>query len=249
MNTLIQKAKQIRLDVLDLSEKHQNGHIASALSFVEILTFIYERLLTSQDQFILSKGHGVLALYAMLIDKGYNPIISGHPDIEPNQGIMCTTGSLGHGLAIGAGKALAKKLKNENGKIFVIIGDGECQEGSIWETFNLIRKFKLNNIVTIVDNNNFQALDTIGDILDENNLKNKFEAFGINVILIDGHNFQDIKKAFNKINKNLDKPFVVIAKTVKGKGISFMENVPCWHSKMLNKEEMEIAIKEIKIGC
>ena len=243
--TLRDKAKKIRLDILDLSKRYQNGHIASALSCVEILVLLYEHVMTSKDQFILSKGHGVLALYAVLMDKGFHPHISGHPDIEPEQGIVCTTGSLGHGLGIALGKALAKKIQNEEGKIFVLLGDGECQEGSIWESLNLIRKFQLDNMIMIVDHNGFQALDTIQSILDESNLKQKFEAFGMSVWMANGHDFESLEKA---ITLSLDhhQPSLVLAHSVKGKGISFMEHIPCWHSRMMSEEEMERARGEIR---
>lgn len=245
MKNLKEKAKQIRLDIIDLSNKYENGHIASAYSCVEILVALYYKIMSENDQFILSKGHGVLALYAILIDKGYKPEISGHPDIEIKQGIMCTTGSLGHGLPIAAGKAFARKIKNENDKIYVLIGDGECQEGSIWETLNLIRKFHLNNLIIILDYNKYQALDTVEEILDETNLKEKFEAFGMNVLECNGHDLEAISNQLSVISLE-DKPTIIIAHTVKGKGISFMENIPCWHSRMLNEEEEKIALKEVK---
>ena len=242
---LEKKAKQIRLDSLDLSIKYENGHLASAFSIVELLTVLYyDKMDLAQDEFILSKGHGCLSLYAVLKDKGYDPEIAGHPDYAPESGIVCTSGSLGHGLPLGCGKALANKLQGNNGKVYVIVGDGECQEGSVWETLNIARRFNVNNLVTIVDHNKLQALDSVKAVLDEDNLRAKFEAFGAKVIEVDGHNILQIKEGLNKVDDSM--PYVFIAHTVKSKGVSFMENIPGWHVRMMNDEEQRIARKELE---
>lgn len=275
MSSLIQKAQKIRLDAIALSQEHKNGHLASALSMVELLVMLYEKVLTKDDQFILSKGHGALSLYAVLKDKGLNPTVAHHPDIEREQGIECSSGSLGHGLPIGVGKALAKKIKGEPGTIFVLMGDGECQEGTIWESLNIIRKFELNNIVPIVDHNKLQALDSVKTILEEDNLKAKFEAFGMRVLECDGHDFGKLEKVFGEGTRHealgtkkliatdehgqeikessvrespwrkKTTPAIILAHTVKGKGISFMENVPGWHSRMMDQEQVKRAVEEI----
>ena len=244
--TLEKKAKGIRKDVLELSLKYKDGHIAPAFSVVEILAALYHEILNKDDKIILSKGHGCLSLYASLIDKGFNPKISGHPDVDVKQGIHCTTGSLGHGLPIGVGMAFAKKFKKEKGHIFVIIGDGECQEGTIWESLNLAQKYKLDNLTVIVDYNKLQALTTIKEVMSETNLRAKFEAFGCQVMEINGHNFNELldNLSTTKIKKNI--PRVVIADTIKGKGLSFMENKPEWHSRIPQGKLLEQAYEELK---
>lgn len=246
INGLREYAGQIRLDTLELSAAYNNGHIAPAMSIVEILTVIYQSVMKQGDQFLLSKGHGCLSLYAVLRRMGCNPVISGHPDIDREQGIECTSGSLGHGLCIGVGKALAKKIKNEPGTIYVLMGDGECQEGSVWEALNIIKKHKLDNIVPIVDHNKLQALDTVRNILAEDNLHAKFEAFGFNVLSVDGNDVGQLLDAFETIGHADPGCRLILGHTVKGKGISFMENIPAWHTRMLNEEEYEIACREIR---
>jgi len=247
---LTNKAKKIRQETIHLSVEYNNGHIASALSCVEILTVLYKKVMEKEDRFILSKGHGALSFYAVLREKGFNPTISGHPDIEREQGVECTTGSLGHGVGIAVGMALSKKLKKENGRIYVLLGDGECQEGVVWETLNIIRRHRLDNIVLIIDNNSLQALDTIGSILAETNLVGKFAAFGCETVEVDGHNIPELLNCFNRIteNKQTGTPstYAIIAHTVKGKGIHFMENVPGWHSRMLEGDLLEEALRELQ---
>ena len=240
---LKEKAKKLRKDTLDLAIKTKDGHIAPCFSTIEILISLYEHILKPQDKFILSKGHACLSFYISLRNKGYNPKISGHPDIEPDQGIECTTGSLGNGLPIGLGMAFAKKFKKEEGNIYVLIGDGECQEGTIWETLNIARKFKLTNLITIVDHNKLQALTSVKEILDETNLKAKFESFGTHVIEIDGHNFEELLDA---LTQTTDKPKVILAHTTKGKGLSFMENKPEWHSRLPENEQLDQSYKELE---
>jgi len=244
-NTLFNKTKDIRKEIINLSCTYGNHHIAPALSAVELLVVLYESVMGEHDQFILSKGHGSLALFAVLRDRGYNPHISGHPDIDVSQGIQCTSGSLGHGIAIAAGKALARKIKHEEGAIYVLVGDGECQEGVVWETLNIARRFKLDNLVIIIDHNKMQALGRVEDILDETNLSQKCEAFGAQVIEVDGHNCEQLIDCFNTSQDVHDKPIVVVAHTIKGKGISFMEHVPKWHVCPLIDDEHAQALTEI----
>jgi len=239
------RAKCIRKNILDLAFKYDDGHIAPSYSCVEILVALYHKIMGEDDKFILSKGHACLALYAILQSKGFNPKISGHPDIEECEGISCTTGSLGHGLPIGLGMAFARKIQNKLGKIFVLLGDGECQEGTTWESMNLINRFSINNLVVIVDNNKFQALDSIKIIMNEISLKAKFEAFGTNVIEVNGHSFEELFDAFNHCEGN-SKPCVIIANTIKGKGLSFMENIPKWHSRLPQGDELNKAYEELK---
>lgn len=243
---LEQKAKKLRKDVLGMALEYKDGHIAPALSVVEILVALYYSILKEEDKIILSKGHGCLSLYAALRDKGFNPKISGHPDVDVEQCIFCTTGSLGHGLPIGVGMAFARKFKKENGHIFVLIGDGECQEGTIWESLNLAQKHKLDNLTIIVDYNKLQALASIKEIMNETNLKAKFEAFGSHVIELPGHDFKELLDSLSDKTIKENVPRVIIADTIKGKGLSFMENKPEWHSRIPEGKLLEQAYKELK---
>ncbi len=241
---LEKKAKSIRRDILDLAVKHRNSHIASAFSCVEILLTLYEKI-SPQDRFIMSKGHGCLALYAVLHSKGFNPKIGGHPDIDKAHGVECTTGSLGHGLPIGVGMAFAKKIKKQKGRVFVLIGDGECEEGTIWESLFLIKKLSLLNITVIIDNNGLQALDYIENVMGALELKKKFRAFGFNTSEINGHDFKQLLDSLSRACSDTDLPGVIIADTVKGKGLSFMENKPCWHARFPDKDLLRQAYREL----
>ena len=242
---LEEKADELRKDTFNLAIEYKDMHLASALSIVDILTGLYESVLKKEDKFILSKGHGCISFYSLLRKKGYNPKISAHPEINIEHGVNCTTGSLGHGLPMGAGIAFAKKFKNETGKVYVLMGDGECQEGTVWESLNLASHHKLNNLVGIIDYNKIQALDRVENILSLGNLKNKIEAFDWNVSEINGHNLYEI---VNSLNKNFEyKPHMIIAHTIKGKGLSFMENDPKWQSKFPNEEEINQAYRELNI--
>ena len=238
-------AKKIRCDVLDMAIEHKDGHIAPSYSTVELLVALFHNILTKHDKFILSKGHGCLSYYAVLRSKGFNPTIRGHPDIEENEGVPCTTGSLGHGLPIGLGMAFARKFLKKKGHFYVITGDGECQEGTIWESLNLAKKFKLDNLTVIVDNNKLQALTTIKEIMDETNLPEKFRSFGFDVREIDGHSFDEILGCLKKKGKK-GIPLAIIAHTIKGKSLSFMEQVACWHSKIPEKDLLKKAREELK---
>jgi len=246
INNLIRIAKDLRLKVLNLSIEHNDGHVASAYSAVEILTCLYENIMVSEDKFILSKGHGCLVLYAILEHKGFYPEYSGHPDIDEKNGIFCTTGSLGHGLPIAVGMALAKKHMKKNGHIYVLIGDGECQEGTTWESLNLAKHFKLDNLTIIIDNNKLQALDSTKKIISENDLYEKFRVFGCNTYEIEGHDFNDILKFLSSSAIKKDMPRAVIANTVKGKGLSFMEGKPEWHSRVPEGELLKRAYEELE---
>lgn len=241
---LEKKAKIIRREVLNLAMRYKVSHIAPAYSIVEILLALYEKVLKDDDKFILSKGHGCLSLYTILRQQGLNPTISGHPDIERNQGIECTTGSLGHGLPLGTGMALARKLKNKEGNIYVLISDGECQEGTTWESILIAAHHELDNLTIIVDHNKMQSLGRVDEILSLGNLREKFESFGCYVVETDGHRIPEVISAL-KI-RTWKKPKVIIAHTIKGKGVSFMENKPEWHNRIPNPEELKVANKDLK---
>lgn len=241
---LEERARQLRREILDLAIVSNNGHIASAFSIVEILVALYYRVLGGDDKFILSKGHGNLGLYAILRRKGYDPKILGHPDIEPEQGIECTTGSLGHGLPIGVGMAIARKITGRKGSIYVLMGDGECQEGTIWESLLLCNKFALDNLVVIVDRNKLQAFGDTEDILPLGNLRSKFHAFDTYSNVVDGHNIGQLVDALRK-RSTRNKTVVIIADTVKGKGVSFMEGTYMWYSKIPEGKLLDQAYREL----
>ncbi len=243
MSDLDNQARKIRKAILKLALKYNLPHIAPAFSTVEILVALYEEVLDKNDKFILSKGHGSLGLYAVLRQKGLNPTISGHPDIECAQGIECTTGSLGHGLPIAAGIALARKLKAKQGNIYVLISDGECNEGTIRESTLIAAHHKLDNLTIIVDHNKLQALGRVEEILSLESLSKKFAAFNCRIQEVDGHCVTDIISALQ--DKSRGQPRVIVAHTIKGKGLSFMENDPKWHNRLPNPEELKIAEQEL----
>ena len=223
------------------------AHLGGSFSMIESLIIIYEKILKKQDKFILSKAHASFPLCILLREKKLKPKIKTHLEIDIKNGIHCTTGSLGHGLPIATGLAFAKKKQNIKGKIFVMISDGECQEGTTWESLLIASKHKLDNLVIVVDYNKIQALSKLKDALPLNNLRNKFEAFNSNCIEIkNGHSFSELTKGFKKL-KNLGKPNVIILNTIKGKGIKEFENDPVWHARQLKGEEIEIGKKRLNI--
>lgn len=236
------RAKEVRRKVLDMLLKEKEGHIGGCFSETDILIALYDNVLMPEDKFILSKGHACYTLYVLLKEKGLNPPIKPHPDICEKDGISCTTGSLGHGFPIGVGMALARKLKKKEGKIYVLIGDGECQEGTTWESALLANHHKLNNLVIIVDHNKLQALQSIDEVTSLGSLKTKFESFGFEVSEINGHNIPEIVLA---LQKQTEKPHVIIANTIKGKGVSFMENDSKWHTRIPIEQEIKQAYQEL----
>mgnify|MGYP001568438091 FL=1 len=239
------KAKQLRRKVLELGIKEGKSHYGGSLSVIEILITLHEKILKTEDKFILSKGHAYPSLCLLLKEYGLNPCISVHPDIDVENKISCTTGSLGHGFPIAIGIALARKMQGKPGKIYVIMGDGECEEGTTWESALIASQYKLDNLVIIIDRNKLQALDKIENILPIGDLAEKFKVFGCSVSEVNGHSFQEL---INEIGKNeFGKTRVIIAHTVKGKGISYMENDPKWHTRLPNAEELNQAYEELKI--
>ena len=232
---MIERAKQLRRETLQLAIDTNNEHVAPAFSMIELLIAVYDHM-GDGDKFILSKGHGCLSLYALLRQQGLNPNLSHHPDLDPENGIEATTGSLGHGLPIGLGIALARKLRGLNGDIYVLMGDGECQEGTTWEAALLAAHHKLDNLTLIIDRNFLQALDYTEEILCLNSLWPKFAAFGWHPITINGHSFEDIFYALKQKSK---RPKVIIAETVKGKGLGAGEANPKWHNYLPEGKELE----------
>lgn len=239
------------LKIIRLAFIGQEGHVPSALSILDLIDTVYKKYITKNklNKFVLSKGHGSLALYVVLekykIIKNVNTFCSyfskygGHPDKNKIKGVESSTGSLGHGFPFASGMALGKKIKKENGKVFVLIGDGECNEGSIWETCLIANHHKLNNLICIIDHNKSTNRALIVD-----DLRKKFISFGWDAFTINGHNEKLLLKTIKKQKK---KPLAIIAKTIKGKGVSFMENNPEWHHKKIDKETLKRISISLKI--
>jgi transketolase len=244
MKKLELKAKKLRKGVLDLALETKEVHLGGCFSEIELLISLYDRIMKENDKFILSKGHCGHPLYLLLREKGYNPKISTHPDIDVKNGIYCTTGSLGHGLPIGVGMALARKIQKKAGIIYVLMGDGECQEGTTWESLLIASKHELDNLRVIIDYNKVQALDKLEDTLPLRDLTAKCRAFNCDVSEIDGHSFTEIISAFNK--GYYKKPGVIIANTIKGKGVGYMEGNPEWHGRKATPERLEEAYRELE---
>ena len=261
------KAKLIRQEVLKMAVFAGAGHIAPSLSCTDILVALYyggilkinpkKLKLPSRDRFILSKGHGSMALYAILADleffskselKKYfkeKGILGVHAEnVIP--GIEVSTGSLGHGLSLGCGLALGAKMDNKKYLTFILIGDGECHEGSVWEAAMFAAQHKLKNLVAIIDYNRLSATGVLKDYLDIEPLQDKWKSFGWEVKIVNGHCFKDLLKTLKKLrNRPYRKPLVIIASTIKGKGISFMENKPIWHYRIPNDRELKKANRDL----
>ena len=248
-------AKKIRIRILKLSNSAKSSHIGSSLSIVEILVVLYKFFIQKRNIFVLSKGHACLAYYCVLQKFGYfsdkilksygqnNTILLSHVSHKV-PGVEFSTGSLGHGLPYATGRALAEKINKTSNKIFVLISDGELNEGTTWESLLFAAHHKLDNLIIIVDYNKIQSLDFAKNVLKLEPLNKKFKSFGCNVKNINGHNFNQIYRSF-LVKKN-KKPTIIIANTIKGKGVSFMENSILWHYKFPNEKELDIALKELK---
>jgi transketolase len=259
-------AKEIRKEILKMHFLSQESHIGSALSCVDILTVLYSGILSvnpqepyaqNRDRFILSKGHATAALYATLALWGFCPMdvlgtfcsdkskLAGHTTKGCIPGVEASAGSLGHGLSIGTGMALAAKVDNKKYRVFVLMGDGECDEGSVWEAALFCCHHKLDNMIVLIDYNKLQAFGKTNEVLSLEPFKKKWEAFGWEAREINGHDFNEIEETLRIVPFKKDKPSVVICHTIKGKGISFMENKLEWHYKSPNKQEYNLAIKEL----
>ncbi len=227
---------KLRKRILEVAYRDEMGHIPSALSIVDIIWTLYDKVMTKDDQFILSKGHGVMALYAVLEEKGlldWSTKLMGHP--KRGGAILASTGSLGHGLPMAVGLAMAKKIKGEQGRVFCLIGDGECNEGTTWESALLAAHHKLDNLSVIVDQNysSERALNLLS-------LEIKFQAFGFATSEQVGHNFELLESNLNLFG--VPYPMALIYKNIKGKGVTFMEGDNSWHNRKLTKEDYEKAI-------
>jgi len=258
-NKILKKiSNKIRLNLIKSLYIAQSGHPGSSLSIIEILVYLFF-INKKKPRIILSKGHAVPALYSVFYQKNIinkkdflnlrkiNSVTQGHPDFVRLKFVDASTGALGQGLSIAVGYCIANKIKKKSDITYCILGDGELQEGQIWEAAMYIAANKILNLCTIVDYNKFQNELSIHDTLDMGNIKKKFESFGFLTIEIDGHNFFSIKNALSELyNKQRKKPLAIIANTIKGKGVSFMENKGEWHSNLINESNYMLAVKELE---
>lgn len=244
---LIKKASNLRKKTFLEFIKKGEAHVGGSFSMIEIIIALYEVIIKKSDKFILSKSHASFPLCLLLREKGLKPKLTTHLELDSKNGINCTTGSLGHGLPIATGMAFAKKQKKSKGKIYVMISDGECQEGTTWESLLIAAKHKLDNLVVIIDYNKIQALSRLKDALPLHDLAAKFKSFNWNCKEIkNGHSFSSIIKSFKKKN-NSKKPLALIFHTIKAKGIKQFEDDPVWHARKLKGEEINIGKKELGI--
>jgi len=260
------KAKKLRREIIQMAFKGHGIHLSSCLSIADILVVLYWNILKikpknpdypKRDRFILSKGHAASALYAILAQKGFFPkkiletygqegtLLGAHPEYKTLPGIELSTGSSGHGLSVGIGMALAAKLNSYPSRIFVLLSDGECDEGSVWEAALFAGHHCLDNLVVIVDYNKFQAFGKIKEVIDLEPFVNKWRSFGWVTKEIDGHNLKQLQKTFNSVPLLKNKPTAIIAHTIAGKGVSFIENKIEWHYFNLSDEQYKKAIKEL----
>ena len=241
------KALKLRQDTFKEFIKKGEAHLGGSFSMIEILIAMYEKVLTKKDKFLLSKAHASFPLCILLRSKGFKTKITTHLEIDEKNGINCTTGSLGHGFPIATGLAFARKKQKISGNIYVLISDGECQEGTTWESLLIAAKHKLDNLVLLIDYNKIQALTKLDDALPLNSLSKKLISFNWNCLNIkDGHSFQSIIKALTKKRKK-GIPTAIIFNTTKGKGIKEFENDPVWHARKVSKEDINIAKRRLGI--
>ena len=267
LNRLKNTAAQIRLDILEEVHAASSGHPGGSLSIADIITYLYFEELNvdpanptwaDRDRFVLSKGHTAPALYAALAEKGFfsrdelkklrhvDSFLQGHPDMKGTPGIDMSTGSLGLGISTACGMALAAKIDGKDYRTYTIVGDGESEEGQVWEAAMFAAHYKLDNLCVFLDWNGLQIDGPVAEVMNPTPHDEKFRAFGFHVISIDGHDFDAIEAALAEAKTVKGKPTVIIAKTVKGKGVSFMENQVGWHGSAPNDEQYAQAVAEIK---
>ena len=260
-------ANDVRIGIIDSTHAAKCGHPGGSLSIADILTYLYfEKMnidpknptMENRDRFVLSKGHTAPGLYATLAHRGFFPVddlvtlrkidsyLQGHPDMNKIPGVDMTTGSLGLGISAACGMALAGKIDNKDYRVYTIIGDGESEEGQVWEASMFASHYKLDNLCVILDLNGLQIDGPITEVMNPTPHDKKFEAFGFHVITIDGHDFNQIEAAFAEAEATKGQPTVIIAKTTKGKNVSFMENSVNWHGAAPNDEQHALAIAELK---
>ncbi len=259
-------ARDIRVDIIKETFHASSGHPGGSLSAADIMTVLYFHEMNidpadpkkaDRDRFVLSKGHASPVLYATLAHRGYFPTeelvnfrrlgskLQGHPDMKKVNGVEMSTGSLGQGFSAAVGMALANKLDQKSGRVYALLGDGELQEGIIWEAAMAASHYKLDNLVAIVDWNGLQIDGKNEEVMTVTPIDEKFKGFGFHIIAIDGNSFKEIEEALTQAREYKGKPTVIIAKTIKGKGVSFMENNAGWHGKAPNEEEAKKAVAEL----
>ncbi len=264
---LKEQAQQIRRDIVTMVGAAKSGHPGGSLSAVEILTYLYFEEMNvkpedpkwgDRDRFVLSKGHAAPVLYATLAHKGFFPVeelgtlrklgthLQGHPDMKKVPGVDMSTGSLGTGISAAVGMALACQMDKKDNYVYTVLGDGEIQEGQVWEAAMAAAHYKLDNLIAFVDNNGLQIDGNIDDVMSPNPIDSKFAAFGWQVQVIDGHDFGQIADAIAAAKAAKGQPSMIVAKTVKGKGVSYMENQAGWHGSAPNAEQVAQAMEDLK---
>lgn len=260
-------ACKVRMGVIEGTHAAKAGHPGGSLSAADLFTYLYCKELNvdpanpqdeNRDRFVLSKGHTAPGLYGALANRGFFPVedlltlrhigshLQGHPNMNSTPGVDMSTGSLGQGVSAAAGMALAAKYQGKDCRVYTLLGDGEIQEGQVWEAFMFANHYKLDNFCVIIDNNGLQIDGNVADVMSPYPIDEKLRAFGFEVVMIDGHNFDEMEEAFCTARQTKGKPFAIIMKTVKGKGVSFMENNASWHGKGPNDQEYEQAMGELK---
>lgn len=259
-------ATEIRKSIVNMIYHAKSGHPGGSLSAVDVINYLYFKEMNvdpkhpkdpNRDRFVLSKGHAAPVLYATLAERGFfdkaslptlrklNSPLQGHPDSNKVPGVDVSTGSLGQGISNAVGLALGAKMEGSSARVYALLGDGELQEGLVWEAFMAAAHYKLDNLVAIVDDNGLQIDGNVEDVMNVGSLTAKFKSFDCHVIEINGHDYEEIATAFDEAKKTINKPTVILAKTIKGKGVSFMEDQAGWHGNAPNEEQLNLALEEL----
>lgn len=260
-------AAKVRMGVIEGTHSAKAGHPGGSLSAADVFTYLYFKEMNvdpknpkweDRDRFVLSKGHTAPGLYAALALRGFFPVedlktlrqigsyLQGHPNMNMIPGVDMSTGSLGQGISCAAGMALAARFQKKDCRVYTLLGDGEIQEGQVWEALMFAGHYHLDNLCVIIDNNNLQIDGAISDVMSPYPIVDKLTAFNFDVVEVNGHSFEELEAAFDKARQTKGKPFAIVMKTVKGKGVSFMENNAAWHGTAPNDEQYEIAMNELK---
>lgn len=264
---LLLTAWNVRLGIIDGVHSAKAGHPGGSLSAAELFTYLYFKEMNidpknpkmeERDRFVLSKGHTAPGLYATLAHRGFFPVeelttlrqigsrLQGHPNMNTVPGVDMSTGSLGQGISAACGMALAAKHQGKTNRVYTLLGDGEIQEGQVWEAMMFASHYHLDNLCVIIDNNGLQIDGRVADVMSPYPIVDKLEAFGFETVSIDGNDFDEIELAFQRFHENSGKPFAIVMKTLKGKGVSYMEDQAGWHGKAPNDAEYEQAVQELK---
>ena len=264
---LMAMACKVRMGIIESTHSAKAGHPGGSLSAAELFTYLYFKELNvdpknpkweDRDRFVLSKGHTAPGLYAALAHRGFFPVedlltlrhigsyLQGHPNMNTVPGVDMSTGSLGQGISAACGMALAARMQGKNCRVYTLLGDGEIEEGQVWEACMFANHYKLDNLCIVIDNNGLQIDGKISDVMSPYPIPEKLKAFGFEVVEIDGHDFDQIEAAFHQARETKGCPFAIVMKTTKGKDVSFMENNAGWHGKATNDAEFEIAMNELK---